>query len=136
MKRKTQLAVIGGGHAGIEAALAAARMGVDTVLFTISMDGVANMPCNPSVGGTAKGHLVREIDALGGEMGKVIEAIADLKMGDSYGKERALYRGRVLYAAYRKDDAKIKKLMNEISNKNIRINKDILQRKIERIMDM
>ena len=52
MKRKTQLAVIGGGHAGIEAALAAARMGVDTVLFTISMDGVANMPCNPSVGGT------------------------------------------------------------------------------------
>lgn len=70
------------------------------------------------------------------EMEKVIEAIADLKMGDSYGKERALYRGKVLYAAYRKDDAKIKKLMNELSNKNLRINKDILQRKIERIMDM
>ena len=75
MKRKTQLAVIGGGHAGIEAALAAARMGVDTVLFTISMDGVANMPCNPSVGGTAKGHLVFEIDALGGEMGRAADLV-------------------------------------------------------------
>lgn len=60
------LAVIGAGHAGVEAALAAARLGVSTVLFTISLDGLANMPCNPSIGGTAKGHLVREIDALGG----------------------------------------------------------------------
>ena len=65
-----QIAVIGAGHAGIEAALAAARLGVKTVLFTLSLDGLANMPCNPSIGGTAKGHLVREIDALGGEMGK------------------------------------------------------------------
>ena len=62
------LAVIGAGHAGVEAALAAARLGVSTVLFTISLDGLANMPCNPSIGGTAKGHLVREIDALGGQM--------------------------------------------------------------------
>ena len=63
------VAVIGAGHAGIEAALAAARLGCKTVVFTINMDAVGNMPCNPSIGGTAKGHLVRELDALGGEMG-------------------------------------------------------------------
>lgn len=64
------VAVVGAGHAGVEAALASARMGCKTVMFTISLDQIANMPCNPSIGGTAKGHLVREIDALGGEMGK------------------------------------------------------------------
>ena len=63
------IAVIGAGHAGIEAALAAARLGCHTILFTINMDAVGNMPCNPAIGGTGKGHLVREIDALGGEMG-------------------------------------------------------------------
>ena len=68
------IAVIGAGHAGVEAALAAARLGARTVLFTISLDGLANMPCNPSIGGTAKGHLVREIDALGGQMGKPADA--------------------------------------------------------------
>lgn len=68
------VAVVGAGHAGVEAALAAARLGVRTVLFTISLDGIANMPCNPSIGGTAKGHLVREIDALGGQMGKSADA--------------------------------------------------------------
>lgn len=67
------VAVIGAGHAGIEAALASARLGVKTALFTISLDCLANMPCNPSIGGTAKGHLVREIDALGGEMGKAAD---------------------------------------------------------------
>ena len=69
MEHSCAVAVIGAGHAGIEAALASARMGVDTVLFTTNLDAVGNMPCNPSVGGTAKGHLVFEIDALGGEMG-------------------------------------------------------------------
>jgi tRNA uridine 5-carboxymethylaminomethyl modification enzyme len=64
------VAVVGAGHAGVEAALASARLGCRTVMFTISLDQIANMPCNPSIGGTAKGHLVREIDALGGEMGK------------------------------------------------------------------
>lgn len=68
------IAVIGAGHAGCEAALAAARLGLKTALFTISLDCIANMPCNPSIGGTAKGHLVREIDALGGEMGKAADA--------------------------------------------------------------
>lgn len=68
------VAVIGAGHAGIEAALAAARLGVKTAIFTMSLDAIGNMPCNPSIGGTAKGHLVREIDALGGEMGKAADA--------------------------------------------------------------
>lgn len=67
------IAVIGAGHAGIEAALASARLGASTVIFTINMDWVGNMPCNPSIGGTSKGHLVREIDALGGEMGKAAD---------------------------------------------------------------
>jgi len=67
------VAVIGGGHAGIEAALAAARLGCKTIMFTISVDWIGNMPCNPSIGGTAKGHLVREVDALGGEMGKAAD---------------------------------------------------------------
>ena len=68
------VAVVGAGHAGVEAALAAARLGAKTVIFTITLDGIANMPCNPSIGGTAKGHLVREIDALGGEMAKAADA--------------------------------------------------------------
>ena len=69
-----EVAVIGAGHAGIEAALAAARLGAQTAIFTMSLDAIGNMPCNPSIGGTAKGHLVREIDALGGEMGKAADA--------------------------------------------------------------
>ncbi|MFV0497282.1 MAG: tRNA uridine-5-carboxymethylaminomethyl(34) synthesis enzyme MnmG [Candidatus Fimivivens sp.] len=80
------IAIIGAGHAGCEAALAAARLGKKTALFTVSLDAVANMPCNPSIGGTAKGHIVREIDALGGEMGR----IADKTMLQS----RMLNRGK------------------------------------------
>lgn len=68
------VSVIGGGHAGCEAALAAARLGMKTVMFSISLDAIGNLPCNPSIGGTAKGHLVREVDALGGEMGKAADA--------------------------------------------------------------
>ena len=67
------IAVIGAGHAGIEAALAAARLGCSTVCICTSLDAVGNLPCNPSIGGTAKGQLVREIDALGGEMGKAAD---------------------------------------------------------------
>ena len=95
MKKKVQLAVIGGGHAGIEAALAAARMGIDTVLFTISMDGVANMPCNPSIGGTAKGHLVFEIDALGGEMGRAADLVTIQSRTLNTGKGAAVQSKRV-----------------------------------------
>ena len=67
------VAVVGAGHAGIEAALASARLGMDTICFTINMDCIGNMPCNPAIGGTGKGHLVRELDALGGEMGKAAD---------------------------------------------------------------
>ena len=67
------IAVIGAGHAGCEAGLAAARLGMKTLVFSISLEAVANMPCNPHIGGSSKGHLVREIDALGGEMGKNID---------------------------------------------------------------
>ena len=70
---KYDVAVVGAGHAGCEAALAAARLGMKTLIFSISLEAIANMPCNPHIGGSSKGHLVREIDALGGEMGKVID---------------------------------------------------------------
>ena len=67
------VAVVGAGHAGCEAALASARLGLETIVFTVSVDSIALMPCNPNVGGSSKGHLVRELDALGGEMGKNID---------------------------------------------------------------
>ncbi|MBQ1413628.1 MAG: tRNA uridine-5-carboxymethylaminomethyl(34) synthesis enzyme MnmG [Clostridia bacterium] len=81
-----EVAVIGAGHAGIEAGLAAARLGCRTVMFTINMDAVGNLPCNPSIGGTAKGHLVREVDALGGEMGRAAD--------DTFLQSRMLNRGK------------------------------------------
>ena len=71
---KCDIAVIGAGHAGIEAALAAARLGLDTICFTVNLDSVGNMPCNPAIGGTGKGHLVRELDALGGAMARAADA--------------------------------------------------------------
>ena len=92
---KTTVAVIGAGHAGCEAALASARMGVDTVLFTLSLDQIANMPCNPSIGGTAKGHLVYEIDALGGEMGKCADAVTLQSRTLNLGKGAAVHSKRV-----------------------------------------
>ena len=73
INEQVDVCVIGAGHAGCEAALACARLGLETVIFTVSVDSIAMMPCNPNVGGTSKGHLVREIDALGGEMGKNID---------------------------------------------------------------
>lgn len=74
IKEKYDVVVVGAGHAGCEAALAAARMGLETIVFTVSVESIAMMPCNPNIGGSSKGHLVREIDALGGEMGKNIDA--------------------------------------------------------------
>ncbi len=107
MKLSTRVAVIGAGHAGVEAALAAARMGVDTVLFTISLEAIANMPCNPSIGGTAKGHLVYEIDALGGEMGRAADAVTLQSRTLNLGKGAAVHSKRVQadrkrYQAYMK----------------------------------
>ena len=83
---KYDVVVIGAGHAGCEAALATARMGHKTLLLTLNIEGVAMMPCNPSIGGTAKGHLVREVDALGGEMGLAID--------DTYIQSRMLNTGK------------------------------------------
>ncbi len=99
--------VVGGGHAGVEAALASARLGVKTAMFTISLDQIANMPCNPSIGGTAKGHLVREIDALGGEMGKAADKCFIQSRMLNRGKGPAVHSlrvqaDRVLYHNYMK----------------------------------
>lgn len=101
------VAVVGAGHAGIEAALASARLGCRTVMFTISLDQIANMPCNPSIGGTAKGHLVREIDALGGEMGKAADKCFIQSRMLNRGKGPAVHSlrvqaDRVLYHDYMK----------------------------------
>ncbi len=101
------VAVIGAGHAGIEAALASARLGAKTVCFTVNLDWIGNMPCNPSIGGTSKGHLVREIDALGGEMGKAADAntlqsrILNLGKGPAVHSLRAQIDRRA-YSAYMK----------------------------------
>ena len=73
VKENYDVCIVGAGHAGCEAALACARLGLETILFTISIESVAMMPCNPNIGGSSKGHLVKEVDALGGEMGKVID---------------------------------------------------------------
>ncbi len=96
MKRYTNpetydIAVIGAGHAGIEAALAAARLGMRTVIFAINLDSVGNMPCNPSIGGTGKGHLVRELDALGGEMGRAADETSIQTRMLNKGKGAAVY---------------------------------------------
>ena len=91
----TQVAVVGAGHAGIEAALAAARMGMKTVLFTLNLDALANLPCNPSIGGTGKGHLVFEIDALGGEMGRAADAVTLQSRTLNLGKGPAVHSKRV-----------------------------------------
>ncbi len=97
--------VIGGGHAGIEAAFAAARLGARTCIFSISLDSVGNLPCNPSIGGTAKGHLVREIDALGGEMGKAADATLLQSRILNRGKGPAVYslRAQIDRRAYQSE---------------------------------
>jgi len=97
--------VIGGGHAGVEAAFASARLGMKTCIFSISLDSIANLPCNPSIGGTAKGHLVREIDALGGEMGKAADATLLQSRILNRGKGPAVYslRAQIDRRAYQNE---------------------------------
>ena len=95
MEHRAQCLVIGAGHAGCEASLASARLGVDTVLFTICLDAVGNMPCNPSVGGSAKGHLVFEIDALGGEMGRCADKATIQSRTLNLGRGSAVHAKRV-----------------------------------------
>ncbi|MBQ8145949.1 MAG: tRNA uridine-5-carboxymethylaminomethyl(34) synthesis enzyme MnmG [Clostridia bacterium] len=92
---RVDVCVVGAGHAGVEAALACARLGMETVLFTMSLDAIANLPCNPSIGGTAKGHLVYEIDALGGEMGYGADLVTLQSRTLNLGKGAAVYSKRV-----------------------------------------
>ena len=93
--KHTRVIVVGAGHAGIEAALGAARLSLDTVLFTIQLDAVGNMPCNPSIGGTGKGHLVYEIDALGGEMGRAADAVTLQSRTLNAGRGGAVHSRRI-----------------------------------------
>ncbi len=118
MDFSAQVAVVGGGHAGVEAALAAARLGLDTVLFTISLDAVANMPCNPSIGGTGKGHLVFEIDALGGEMGACADRVTLQARMLNTGKGAAVRSKRVQADRRRYSDL-MKKTLEETPNLRI-----------------
>lgn len=112
---KTQIAVIGAGHAGIEAAIASARLGLDTVLFTMSLDSIGNMPCNPSIGGTAKGHLVFEIDALGGVMGEMADKVTLQSRTLNLGKGAAVHSKRI-QADRRKYQALMKELIENTDN--------------------
>jgi len=115
MSEKTQIAVIGAGHAGIEAALAAARLGADTVLFTMSLESIANMPCNPSIGGTGKGHLVYEIDALGGEMGRMADLVTLQSRTLNLGKGAAVHSKRI-QADRKKYQALMKQKLEKTQN--------------------
>ncbi|MBQ2236868.1 MAG: tRNA uridine-5-carboxymethylaminomethyl(34) synthesis enzyme MnmG [Clostridia bacterium] len=122
------VAVIGGGHAGIEAALASARLGCKTVMFTISLDWIGNMPCNPSIGGTAKGHLVRELDALGGEMGKAADKhtlqsrMLNLGKGPAVHSLRAQIDRRA-YSGYMKHAVELQENLDVIQAEIISIDK-------------
>ena len=113
-----QVAVVGAGHAGIEAALAAARLGMDTICFTVNMDAVGNMPCNPAIGGTGKGHLVRELDALGGEMAKAADKACIQYRMLNRGKGPAVYSLRA--QADRRKYQEVMKYTME-SQENLRI---------------
>ena len=118
MELKAQTIVVGAGHAGVEAALASARMGIDTVLFTMSLDSIANMPCNPSIGGTAKGHLVYEIDALGGEMGRSADLVTLQSRTLNLGKGAAVHSKRV-QADRRKYQSIMKSVIESSSRKMV-----------------
>lgn len=117
--KEYDVAVIGAGHAGIEAGLAAARLGCKTVVFTINLDWVGNMPCNPSIGGTSKGHLVREIDALGGEMGKAADRNTLQNRMLNVGKGPAVHslRAQIDRRAYTQD---MKHILEQQKNLDLR----------------
>ena len=115
MNNFTDISIIGAGHAGVEAALAAARTGMDTVLFTMSFESIANMPCNPSIGGTGKGHLVYEIDALGGEMGRAADKVTLQSRTLNLGKGAAVHSKRI-QADRKKYQAIVKQTLENTPN--------------------
>ena len=114
-----EVAVVGAGHAGIEAALASARLGLKTVLFTINLDAVGNMPCNPAIGGTGKGHLVRELDALGGQMGVAADAACIQYRMLNRGKGPAVHSLRA-QADRRKYQAYMKQVLEQQENLDLK----------------
>ena len=116
---KCDIAVVGAGHAGIEAALAAARMGMDTICFTVNLDSVGNMPCNPAIGGTGKGHLVRELDAMGGEMGVAADKACIQYRMLNRGKGPAVYSLRA-QADRRKYQEVMKETLEQQENLRVR----------------
>ena len=118
-KDQYDIAVVGAGHAGCEAALACARLGFKTVMFTVSVDSIALMPCNPNIGGSSKGHLVKEIDALGGEMGKVIDKtfIQSKMLNQSKGPAVHSLRAQADKSDYSKE---MRRVLEEQDNLDIR----------------
>ena len=133
-KDEYDVAVIGGGHAGCEAALACARLGFKTIMFTVSVDSIALMPCNPNIGGSSKGHLVRELDALGGEMGKVIDRtfIQSKMLNQSKGPAVHSLRAQADKAEYGRA---MRKVLEEQENLDIRQMEvtEILTEEVEKI---
>ncbi|MBR4542402.1 MAG: FAD-dependent oxidoreductase, partial [Lachnospiraceae bacterium] len=128
------VAVIGAGHAGCEAALACARLGLKTIVFTVSVDSIAMMPCNPNIGGTSKGHLVREVDALGGEMGKNIDRtfIQSKMLNTSKGPAVHSLRAQADKKEY---SASMRKILENTDNLTVRQDEvsEILTEKIEAV---
>ena len=123
IREQVDVCVVGAGHAGCEAALACARLGLETVIFTVSVDSIAMMPCNPNVGGTSKGHLVREIDALGGEMGKNIDKtfIQSKMLNKSKGPAVHSLRAQADKAEYSREMRKILENQNHLTIKQAEI---------------
>ena len=124
------VAVIGAGHAGIEAALAAARLGMETIIFTINLDAVGNMPCNPAIGGTGKGHLVRELDALGGEMAKAADECCIQYRLLNKGKGPAVWSLRA-QAARRKYQGRMKHALERQERLSVRQGEAVALRPLE-----
>lgn len=132
MNEQVDVCVVGAGHAGCEAALACARLGLETVIFTVSIDSIAMMPCNPNIGGTSKGHLVREIDALGGEMGKNIDRtfIQSKMLNKSKGPAVHSLRAQADKAEYSRAMRKVLENQDHLTIKQAEVC-DILSEKID-----
>ena len=126
-KDEYDVVIVGAGHAGCEAALACARMGFQTLMFTVSVDSIALMPCNPNIGGSSKGHLVKEVDALGGEMGKVIDRtfIQSKMLNSSKGPAVHSLRAQADKANYSKTMRKVLEVGEVLEIKQMEVTEDL-----------